>query len=93
MRLIISGANDQNSPEGKYFRLDDWSGGSSRVCVCVCVCVYSCVCLCNFAFVCIVFVSRGKHSRETPAVVMPAVTSSYSACNYAITSFKVVFII
>ena len=44
----------------------------------VCVCVDVCVCLCMFAFVCIMFFSRGKHSRETPAVVMPAVTLSYS---------------
>ena len=48
--------------------------GEARECVSVCVCV----CLCIFVFVCIVFVSRGKHSRETPVVVMPAVTLRYS---------------
>ena len=61
------------------------------VCVCVCVCVYTCVCLCNFAFVRIVFVSRGKH-RLLLCLLWRQVTP-FSACNYAVTSFKVVFII
>jgi len=51
---------------------------ASRLFPRVCRLVCTCVCLCIFAFVCIVFVSRGKHSQETPAVVMPAVTLSYS---------------
>ena len=79
--LIISGANYQNNTEGRYFSLDYWSGEARE-----CVCVYVCVCLCNIAFVCIVSVSRGKHSRETPAVLMPAVTSSYSVATFIISA-------
>lgn len=47
---------------------------------CVCAFVYF------FAFVCIVFVSRGKHTRETPAVVMPA------ACDVKLLRFPLVII-